>query len=160
MFPEGEETAKFSTYHYPKIIEDSPDVFPSISRIPNAMLSKVDSANHILVSYLQTINPSNQTGVLLKKSEEGPLKKHSESKKDDQPSPVKPSPSKASPVLVEKLAKSPNKVVKGEKSSKNNPKPIVKETTNPSNEVVPINSGILKRLKKWLINHAIHLKDH
>ena len=43
MFPEGEESAEFSTYHYPKTVEDNPDVFPTVARIPDAMLHKVNT---------------------------------------------------------------------------------------------------------------------
>ena len=92
-------------------MEDDIDVFPSVARVTDAMLQKVDPANLVLVEYLKTVNPSIETDKLLKKFNEGPSKKRRGSKKDAQLSPLKAS-------LVENLAKSPKKVVIGEKPSK------------------------------------------
>lgn len=102
-------------YHYPKNIEDNPDMFPTVACIPDAMLQKVDPANPLLVDYLQTINTSIKTGVLLQKYTKGPLKKRGASKKDE----------KTSPVPIENLLKSPKKSNKREKTSKKNPKHVV-----------------------------------
>ena len=67
------------------------------------MLRKVDPANPVLVSYLMTINPDIEIGVLLK-TREGPSKKKRGSKKETQSSSSNVSP-------VAKEAKSPKKVV-------------------------------------------------
>lgn len=57
-------------------------------------------------------------------------------------------PSKLSRILVEKVVKTPKKIGKREKRSKKNPKPVVEETTISSKEVVPTQTGVLKRLNK------------
>ena len=44
----------FSLYHHPKAVGDNPTEFPSIARIPDAMLRKVDPINSVLVAYLTT----------------------------------------------------------------------------------------------------------
>lgn len=62
--PYGKDIAEFSMYHYPKTVENDIDVFPIVARILDAMLNKVDPTNHIFTAYLQTINPSIETGVL------------------------------------------------------------------------------------------------
>lgn len=91
MVPENEEKAEISMYHYPTTVGDSPEEFPIVARIPDAMLRKVNPANPVLVAYLQTINPCIQIRVALVKSTEGLLKKYRGSKKNDQASPSKPS---------------------------------------------------------------------
>lgn len=48
-------------------VEDDPAVFPTVARIPDAMLRKVDPSNPFQVGYLQTISCSIVTGVLLAK---------------------------------------------------------------------------------------------
>ncbi|CAI9285803.1 unnamed protein product [Lactuca saligna] len=98
------------------------------------MLRRVDPTNPVLVAYLTTINPSIGTGVLLSKDASGPSKKSKASKKGVKASPSKPS---IEPV-VNVFASSPKKVVM----------PIVDEFSNPSKEVMPLKSGVLKRLKK------------
>ena len=74
LVPENEETVGFALYQFPKIVKDDAEVFPSVARIPDAMLRKVDPTNHVLVNYLMTINPDIETRVLLK-TREGPSKK-------------------------------------------------------------------------------------
>ena len=57
-------------------------MFPTVVRIPDAMLRKAEPSHLVLVGYLQTINPSVVTGVLLPKHVGGPSKKKRGSKKD------------------------------------------------------------------------------
>lgn len=61
LVPKDEQMSEFSLYHFPKIAEDDPDMFPTVARISDGMLRKVDPTNHILVVYMQTINPSIET---------------------------------------------------------------------------------------------------
>ena len=58
---------EFGIYQHPKNVEDDSEVFPNVSRISDAMLRKVDPKNPILGSYLTTINPTVETGVLIPK---------------------------------------------------------------------------------------------
>ncbi|CAI9276734.1 unnamed protein product [Lactuca saligna] len=51
-------------------MEDDVDVFPSVARIPDAMLQKVDPVNPVLVEYLTTIMPSIEAEKLLDASAE------------------------------------------------------------------------------------------
>lgn len=89
-------------------MEDDLTKFPSVVRIPDAMLRRFEPTNPVLVEYLKTINPSIETGVLFPKVVGGRSKKSKVLKKN-----VKASPSKATPELVEKLSKvTPKKVVK------------------------------------------------
>lgn len=55
--------------------------FPTIARIPDGMLRKVDPKNHVLIAHMQNINPSIETSVLQKKSTGATSKKQKESKK-------------------------------------------------------------------------------
>lgn len=140
LVPEDEQAAEFSLYHFPKTVEDDPDMFPTVARIPNGMLRKVDPTNPILVAYLQTINPSIETSFLLPKSTSGPSKKRKESKKQ-----AKGSPSKPSPEPVEKVVKvTPKKVIKSDKPPKKVTKPVVEESYTPAKEVMSLKSGVLK----------------
>lgn len=107
-----EETAEFSLYHFPKSVEEAIDVFPTISRIPNSMLKNFDPSNPVLVAYQKHVNPSIETGVLLPKSTEGPSKTQQGSKKDVQLSLLKVS-------AIERVAKSPHKVLKEKRSRRN-----------------------------------------
>lgn len=91
---EGEETVEFPTYHYQKIIEDDVDIFPTVARIPDVMLQKVDPTNPVLIEYLKNVNTSVETRKLLEKSNEDSSKKRQGSKKKEQASPSKSSPEK------------------------------------------------------------------
>lgn len=55
------------------------------------MFRKVDPVDPFLITYLQTINPSIKTGVLLEKGVTGNVKKGKTSNKGTQASPSKPS---------------------------------------------------------------------
>ncbi|CAI9289627.1 unnamed protein product [Lactuca saligna] len=106
------------------------------------MLKKVDPTNPILVAYMQTINPSIEMGVLLRKSTATTSKKRKESKKQ-----AKESPSTLE--QVENVVKVTSiKVVKSAQPSKEIHKLIVDESFSPMSEVMPSKSGILKLLKK------------
>lgn len=65
---EHEPKAEFSLYHHPKTLEDNQDAFPTVSRIIDAILRRVDPTNPVLVAYLTTINPSIEAAMLLSKT--------------------------------------------------------------------------------------------
>lgn len=67
MVPTDDLQAEFGIYQHPKVVMDDLDVFPTVARIRDSTLHKVDPANQVLLAYLQTINPSIETGVLLEK---------------------------------------------------------------------------------------------
>lgn len=100
---DNEETAGFSMFHDLKTIEDDEEFFPTVVGIPNAMLCKVDPSHPILVSYLKTINPNIEIGVLLT-TNASPYKKKKGSKKS-----TKGSLSTTQPEQVEKVVKSATK---------------------------------------------------
>lgn len=98
--------------------------------------------NHVLIAYIQAINPSIETCVPLPKNTGATSKKQKESKKQAMGSPSKPE-------QVEKVVKTTSqKVVKSDQPSKKIQKPVVEESFLPAKEVIPSKSGILKRLKK------------
>lgn len=82
----------------------------------------------MLVQYLTIINPDIETGVFHTATNEGPSKKKRGSKKEIQSSPLKVDPIVKATKIITKL--------------------IVTETVNPSMEVIPSRTGILKHLKK------------
>ena len=90
LVPADEEKAIFHTYHCPKDTTDDLDEFTFAARIPDVMLKRIDPSNPILVSYLETIDTSVETGILLPQTSE---KKSKKMKKTDVGSPdikVKP----------------------------------------------------------------------
>ncbi|CAI9282099.1 unnamed protein product [Lactuca saligna] len=104
------------------------------------MLKKVYSSHSILQAYLQTINPSIETGVLLPRSKEGSSKCRCSKN-------VEESPSK--PIQEKKISKSPKKKQTKEVAvSKPKEKPIELETNEPQKEVVSSKTGVFKRIKK------------
>lgn len=118
----------FVLYQHPKTVEDASEVFPNVDRIPDAMIRMVEPTNPFLVTYLATINPTVETGVLLLKGIAGTSKHGNSSKKFTKDSPSKP-----------------DKV------------PTEKEITNPvqesivlyiQKEVMPSKYGVLKQTKK------------
>lgn len=58
----------------PKVVVDDPSIFPTVSRILNAMLRHVDPQNPLLVYYLSSIDSSVSIGVLPSKGAEGSSK--------------------------------------------------------------------------------------
>lgn len=54
LVPFDVANAKFSNYRPPKVVSDDPILFPTVARIPYAMLQKVDPAPPVLVQYLTT----------------------------------------------------------------------------------------------------------
>lgn len=50
------------------------NIFPTVARIPDGMLKKVDPSNPVLEAYLLTISTNYGTGVLLAKHDEGSSK--------------------------------------------------------------------------------------
>lgn len=115
-------------------------MFPTIARIPDSMLQKVDPSHLVLVTYLKTINPSIEIGVLLPKNVRGPSKKRRGSKKD-----VRDSLSKSSPEQIEKAKKhTPKKIVKSDPPPKKVVQPIGEETSTHEKETMPSKSGVLK----------------
>lgn len=73
--------AEFGIYQHSNTVEDNSEVFPNVTRIPDVMLRKVDPSNPILVAYLQTINHTFKTSVLLPKGIAGTSKRGKSSKK-------------------------------------------------------------------------------
>lgn len=63
--PAVEDTSEFLKYNFPKTVEDNADEFPSVGRIPDGILKKVDSSNSFLQAYLKTMNPFIESGILL-----------------------------------------------------------------------------------------------
>lgn len=53
------------------MVTDDHVLFPSVARIPDAMLRRIDPANLILVQYFTSVNPNVTVGVLLPKGAEG-----------------------------------------------------------------------------------------
>lgn len=49
--PNDEQVAEFSLYQFPKTVEKHLDMFPTVARIPDAMLRKVDPSYPLLVAY-------------------------------------------------------------------------------------------------------------
>lgn len=151
--PENEETVEFSMFLFTKTVEDDGENFPTVARIPDAMLKKVDATHPMLVKYLQSINPDIITGVLLTPYV-GPLKKKKGSKKPVVESPSKPSPSKVEQVVKPKKTKHneppPIVVQKPKKESKNTnvSKPLINKASQPEIEVIPSKTRILRRLTK------------
>lgn len=73
MVPSGDKTAKFWTMAAPRMFFDDPTVFPTVARIPDAMLKLVDPKHLLLVQYLALIDSSTPVGVLPPKGQEDPL---------------------------------------------------------------------------------------
>lgn len=63
LVPDNEETTTFLVFRHPKTVDA--ELFPTVARIPDAMLHKVDPSHPVLVSYLKTINLDIEIGVLL-----------------------------------------------------------------------------------------------
>ena len=99
------------------------------------MLKKIDPTNSVLVEYLKRVNPSIETGNLLKISDEGSTKKVRKPKKgvDDA---VHESPKKQA------KSKSPKKFITETE------KPEEKVIVESSKELIPSKSGVFKRLMK------------
>lgn len=109
-------------------MEDDSKVFLNVARIPDAMLQKFDPADPVLVAYLQTANPSIETGVLLPKGIEGNSKRGKNLKTVSKASLSKPD-----------SVPTPKKVTK----------PVhILDPKEPAKEVVPSKSSVLKRLNK------------
>ena len=81
--PADEQTAKFLKYNFPNEIEDDSEVFPNIARIPDAMLMRVYPTSSVLMTYLASINPDEETSILLAKRDAGSSKKSRRSKKTE-----------------------------------------------------------------------------
>ncbi|CAI9293706.1 unnamed protein product [Lactuca saligna] len=118
------------------------------------MLKKIDPSNPILVAYLQKINPSVETGVLLLRSDEGSYKKSNKSKKE-----IEEIPSKESPKKI--LAKSPTKRPDNkEKVKKKVVKQIEVTKNGSSKEIIPSKSRVFKRLRKLSHKSKVSSDDH
>ncbi|CAH1428154.1 unnamed protein product [Lactuca virosa] len=130
LVPTDVPKAELTIYQHLKIVEDDSDIFPTVARIYNVMLSKVDPTNPMLIAYLSNINPNMETGDLLPKGVEGTSKRSKGSKKG-----IKAAQSKLDTVTVEKEITKPvqDHVSHAEKG--------------PEKEVVPSKSGVLKRTK-------------
>ncbi|CAI9281406.1 unnamed protein product [Lactuca saligna] len=84
LVPSDVPKEEFTLYQHLKTVEDDSEVFPTVARILDAMLQNVDPTNPVLVSYLTTINPNVEVGVLLQKLIRG-TSKHEKSIHDDNP---------------------------------------------------------------------------
>lgn len=91
----------------------------------------------MLVNYLTTANPDVETRKLLEKTTEGSSEKKRGSRMETRPSP-------STLVPVEKEAKSSKKVIVKVKASKKRSKHVFTETVDPSKDVVPSKTGVLK----------------
>lgn len=114
-------------------MEDDSEVFPTVTRIHVAMLHNVDPVDHVLIAYLQTIDPSIVTGLLLEKGATGPSKRTNGSKKVTlaSSSNLDPSPKK---VVNSVSIPTPTTITK----------PVIEETSQPAKEIMPSKSGVLK----------------
>lgn len=65
MVPVDEEKVVSHMYSCLKDATADTEEFPVVTRIPDGMLKRVDHTNTILITYLQTIDTSVETGVLL-----------------------------------------------------------------------------------------------
>lgn len=110
------------------MVTDDHVLFPSVARIPDAMLRRTDPANPILVQYFTSVNPNVTVGVLLPKGAEG-TSKHAKAYK-------KSKKSKKPKFVHEHVEKEITKYIE-ESVEKEFPK-----------EVVPSKADILKRTKK------------
>ena len=81
LLPSEDAKVMFKTYRIPKIVTDDPVLLPTVARILDAMLRKLDPAHPNLVHYFTTINLDVQIQVLLPKGEEGTSKVVNVSKK-------------------------------------------------------------------------------
>ncbi|CAH1427948.1 unnamed protein product [Lactuca virosa] len=107
------------------------------------MLKKVDPTNSVLVAYLQHVNPSVETGILLKISGEGSSKK---SKKGDD-NVVPESPKKQA------KSTSPKKI------ANETEKPKEKVVPDSSRELIPSKSGVFKRLSNFSFKKRTSSED-
>ncbi|CAI9283580.1 unnamed protein product [Lactuca saligna] len=89
------------------------------------MLKRVDPTNLILMTYLALINPNDETGVLLAKPNEDSSNKSQGTKKDD----------KSTTKHIVQL-------------SKTTTKPVETTIVDTHTETIPLNFGVLKRIKK------------
>ena len=88
------------------------NIFPTVARIPDEMLKKVDPPNPMLEAYSLTINTNDGIGILLTKHDEGSSKKSqksmtvdvSTSEKNDKEKTVSQSPKKQ-PTEIVKVSK-------------------------------------------------------
>lgn len=119
------------------------DVFPTVSRILDAMLCKINPTHPVLVQYLKIINPDIETGVLLSNSK---TKTKKGSKKNVE-SPSKPSP--------------PKVVKKSKKHEHSEPPPIVAKkpkVTQAEATILPSKSSVFTKLKKKARNALLLTK--
>lgn len=142
VVPTDEPKAKFLKYSYPKVIEGDAEVFPNIARIPDAMLKPVDPTNPVLMEYSKTINPNDETCVLLSQSDEGSSKKSRRSKKGAKSTPEKTVPEPK----VKKSPKTQSKEVG--KVSTIVTQTVEPEVVEPVKETISLMSGVFKRIKQ------------
>ena len=148
IVPNVEQKVEFSLYHHLKTVKDDLEIFSTVARIPDAMLRKVDPSYPVMVAYLQTINPSIETGVLLPKGTGGPSKKQKGSMKEA-----------SKPIHVEKVVPvTLKKVVQSDPSPKKVAQLIIKDISIQPKDTMPSKSGVLKRLKKK-VHQPCHSPD-
>ncbi|CAI9279021.1 unnamed protein product [Lactuca saligna] len=104
------------------------------------MLKKDDPSNPVLMAYLQTISPNEESGALLPRSGEGPSKKSRKPKKVDETTPEKP-------VQEAKVTKSQKKRWRGGQSFEEIKRAIETKMVEPTKEIVPSKIGVFKCLK-------------
>lgn len=148
MVPNDEERVVFQSYHYPKEVINGADDFLTVARIPDALLKRVDPTNSVLVAYLQTIDSSVLTGILLpreeKKSKRSNKSEHASSEKQTKDSKSSKSPKK--------------KLVSVEESAVHEVSMIETQTIEPvapesqQKVVIPSKTGMFRRIKKMPSN--------
>lgn len=88
MVPNNVPKVEFVLCQHAKTVEDDSEVFPNVARILDAMLCRIDTVDPVLVAYLETINLSIETCVLLAKGIIGTSKHGKNPKKATKASPL------------------------------------------------------------------------
>ncbi|CAI9268433.1 unnamed protein product [Lactuca saligna] len=123
-------------YSCPKDAADDTDEFPFVARISDAMLKRVDPTNIVLITYLQSIDTSVETRVLVAREEEKNSKRSKKVVAESSKKSVKESTS----------TKSPKKVSVSE-AEPIQPEIVVADTPSTQKEIIPSNTGVFRRIK-------------
>ncbi|CAI9297486.1 unnamed protein product [Lactuca saligna] len=100
------------------------------------MLKRVDPTNTVLITYLQTIDTSVETGVLLAREEETKTKRLKKDAAESSEKFVKESKSTKSP---KKLPITESKPIK--------PEVVVVDTSSTQKQIIPSKTGVIQRIK-------------
>ncbi|KAL7592159.1 hypothetical protein Lser_V15G33908 [Lactuca serriola] len=136
LVPNDEEKAAFHVYSCPKGATDDTEEFPVVARILDAMLKRVYPTNIVLVTYLQTINTTVGTGILLEREVETKSKRSKKTNAGSSEKQVKESKStqisKQLPVTEAELTK---------------PEVSVADTPSTQKELILSRTGVFRRIK-------------